>query len=535
MIFLKDFPKRMRSVGRYAVLMNNSFQKTTWKQYGIENTDEQVNMIFTVLLYIMENSLKEENCTIDDIGEFIGMVNDRYYKRKYSYEDLKNFADFIVNVILSNSGNAMYFKGYDYEKKEYTQIYINYIANKIIYLDNGVRRTSYYLTDEGYNMMLSTMELENNLKLTVHEMLFKLHLEKADYGRAVNDIKNVFDQLRIQTQKIQEAMGRIRQNALAYSVSEYRQIIEENIQTIEDTRQKFKAHKEVVENRVKEFEEQEINIHRLSNENKESMDNLKVIEGYLNRSLDQHQSILNAHFDLKSLYDMELENYSNMTMIQRFNFRSELYDRVLQNAELLENINELFKPLFCKNAYKIYNPNKAFEFQKKIQKSFEEDDTIELGLDEELYNKEQEIKLKERLKKYEDSLSLIISEMVREQGTSLARLKETVFLEQKNVFMPSVEIFREIIIELLTAQVINIEDLRKERSEYFMETSKFFRLNEMLLDIIEEKHLHRIKKIHVMKAKKEEMIYFEQVKNDGGEYKNIRCSNVEIWYEEQEV
>ena len=78
-----------------------------------------------------------------------------------------------------------------------------------------MRRTSYYLTEEGYNMVLSTMELENNLKLTVHEMLFKLHLEKADYGRAVNDIKNVFDQLRIQTQKIQEAMQRIRQNALS--------------------------------------------------------------------------------------------------------------------------------------------------------------------------------------------------------------------------------------------------------------------------------------------------------------------------------
>ena len=87
-------------------------------------------MIYTVLLFIMENSLKEE-CTIDDIS---------------------------------------------------------YIANKIIYKENGIRRSSYYLTDEGYNMMLSTMELENNLKLTVHDMLFKLHLEKADYSRAVNDI-----------------------------------------------------------------------------------------------------------------------------------------------------------------------------------------------------------------------------------------------------------------------------------------------------------------------------------------------------------
>ena len=29
-------------------------------------------------------------------------------------------------------------------------------------------------------MVLATMEMENNLKLSIHEMLFKLHLEKAD-------------------------------------------------------------------------------------------------------------------------------------------------------------------------------------------------------------------------------------------------------------------------------------------------------------------------------------------------------------------
>ena len=72
------------------------------------------------------------------------------------------------------------------------EINIRYIDNKVVYLESGVRRTSYYLTDEGYNMMLSTMEMENNLKLSVHEMLFKLHLEKADYNRAVDDIKKYF-------------------------------------------------------------------------------------------------------------------------------------------------------------------------------------------------------------------------------------------------------------------------------------------------------------------------------------------------------
>ena len=52
-------------------------------------------------------------------------------------------ADFIINVILGNSGNTMYFRSYDYEKKDYIEININYIGNRIIYLDNNIRRTSY--------------------------------------------------------------------------------------------------------------------------------------------------------------------------------------------------------------------------------------------------------------------------------------------------------------------------------------------------------------------------------------------------------
>lgn len=35
----------MKNVGLYAVLIQNSIQKTTWKQYGFLKTDEQINVI----------------------------------------------------------------------------------------------------------------------------------------------------------------------------------------------------------------------------------------------------------------------------------------------------------------------------------------------------------------------------------------------------------------------------------------------------------------------------------------------------------
>ena len=189
--FLKGFRKRMQFVARYAMLCGNSIDRVVkWRSFGINTRDEQMNMIFSILLYVMEYSLREEDCTMDDIASFVDDINYEYYERPAGYEESKNLARFVIEEILGNSGVSMYFKAYDYEDKEYKNINIRYIDNKVVYQDGGVKRTSYYLTDEGYNMVLSTMEVENNLKLTINEMLFKLHLEKADYNKAVDDIKN---------------------------------------------------------------------------------------------------------------------------------------------------------------------------------------------------------------------------------------------------------------------------------------------------------------------------------------------------------
>lgn len=114
------------------------------------------------------------------------------------------------------------------------------MANKIVYVENEVRRTSYYLTDDGYNLLLSTLEIEDNMKFNIHEIIFRLHLEKQSYDKAVNDIKNVFNLMRIQFQRVQEAMRQIRRNALSYSVDEYEEVLVGNLNTITDTKKNFR-------------------------------------------------------------------------------------------------------------------------------------------------------------------------------------------------------------------------------------------------------------------------------------------------------
>ena len=533
--FLKNFPRRMKNVGLYAVLIQNSIQKTSWKQFGFMKFDEQMNLIFAVLLYIMEQSLKEENCTMDDIGVYIDTVNTRYLGKEISYEDCRKLGDFIVNVILSNEGRTMYFDGYDFDQNAYHIMHISYVANRIVYLDQEVRRTSYYLTDDGYNLILSTLEIENNMKLTIHEMLLQMHLEKQSYDKAVDDVKNIFNRMHIQLQKIQETMGKIRRNALSYSVKDYEEILLENLDTISETKERFQKYREMVRTRVQKLEEENINVRRLGEKEEENLENLRIIERYLNRTIDEHQKILSSHFDLKALYTRELELLSQVSLIQRFSFRNDFYDKVLQNPTSLESLDYFLRPLFNREPDKVYNLNKALLYQKPSVRDEEEDTEEVMDFDEEAYLQEQEEKRQRKLKRYENSLGLLLEEAISEGEISLLNLQSKIIKNEKerekiqNQLIPNVEIFKEIMVELISNREIDIEALKKERSEFIQDQTSDFQLNEMLLQLSEERFAdQKIHKIEIYRIEDGTTVTFDNVLTEKGEKKNIRCSNILI-------
>lgn len=524
--FLKQFWKRMKNVGMYAVLIQNSSQKTTWKQYGFVKSDEQINMIFAVLLYIMEQSLRDEPCTMDDIGAYIDSVNGKYFQRELTYETSKALGEFIINVILCNEGRAMYFDGYDFDQRAYKIMNISFVANRIVYVDSEVKRTSYYLTDDGYNLILATLEIENNMKLTIHEMIFQMHLEKASYDKAVDEIKNIFNLLRIQLQKIQEAMGRIRRNALSYSVVDYREILEENLETISDTKRKFQNYREVVKTRVTELEEEHISVRRLGKLEEEALKNLRIIEHYLSRAIDEHQKILNSHFDLKALYTKELEQLSQMSLIRRFSLRNDLYEKVLTDAARMEHLDYFLRPLFNREPEKIYNLNKLLELQKPIRGKGEEEEETILCFDEDKWQEEQEQLLREKLKKYRDSLKTLLSAAVEKGQVSLSEVKETVGI-QIETLVPCTEVFKELMVELLKNQSIDIRVLQKERSENISDHAGGFQLNEMLLDIVEQdERFKRVSRLEAYRIEDGSTVVFDNVINGDGNPCTIRCSNV---------
>ena len=529
--FLKQFPKRMKNIGLYALVIGACRQKSTWKNFKFESLDEQLNLVFAVLLYLMEQSLKEENCLMDDIGAYIDTLNAADFEKPLSYEECRKLGDFIVNSILSNDGLPMYFEGFDFEKREYQRMNISYVANKIVYLDTEVKRTSYYLTDDGYNLLLGTLEIENNMKLTIHEMIFKMHLEKQSYDKAVDEVKNIFNLLRMQLQKIQEAMGRIRRNALNYSVSDYQSILGENMDTIRDTRKQFLEYRDLVKMRAAELEEEQINVHKLDEKEEENLGNLLIIEDYLNRAIDEHQKILNNHLDLKALYTKELEELSQMSLIQRFSLRNELYDKILEHPEGLARLDYFLRPLFIQEPDRIYNLNKVFEPQHSIRRKTEADSREQIDFDEEQWQREQEQKRREKMEKYRSCLGFLIERLLKYGEFQLSDCKAEVEEDAQKLssLIPNVEIFKEIMVELMKSREIDVLALKKERSEFIQDTSGGFQLNEMLLQLLEDEEAAGKRGVRVLSIERvmnEETVTFDGVRDEQGSVKAIRCSNI---------
>lgn len=525
--FLKDFPRRMKCVGLHALLYANSSQKAIWKQLGFESLAEQMNVVFSVMLYIMEQSLKEESCTLDNITVFIDSLNEQYYKKQLSFDNCRELADFIVNIVLSNEGKPMYFAGYDYEQQDMQQLHISYVNNRIVYDELDMRRTSYYLTDDGYNLLLGTLEVESNLKLTIQEMIFKLHLEKQSYDKALDDVKNIFNLMRIQLQKIQAAMLRIRRNALEYSVKEYSELMQENLLTIDESKDKFKGYREIVQSRVSEMEQEKINLQTLLPEDAAKLQNLREIDKYLGRAIDEYQRILNNHFDLKALYAVELEKISEMSLVQRFNLRTDLYEKLLAKPQCLADLDVFLHPLFNRAPDKAINLNLFLEPQRvrSLEADWEEEETE--SFDADAWEEEQKRLLEAKLAQYEASLTVILKYMLSRKQLKLSDLIKQLSQDERERLIPAISVFKEIMVELLKVNEIDILSLRTERAEYIQEETKDFRLQSMLLDILDKRaEWQSVKKLIVYRLPEANPVLLKQLDENTGILKNIRCSDV---------
>lgn len=527
--FLKNFSRRIQNIAKYALLLSNSGQKAIWKNYGFNDEAQQLTILISTMLFVMEKSSRRENCIMDDIASFIDNININYIHSPMSYEDCRQLADFIINTVLSNDGVPMFYQTFDFESMTYKKVNISYVSNRIVYLENDIRRTSYELTDTGYDFLLGTLEIEDNMKLTVQEMIFRLHMEKQSYDKALDDIRQMFARMRGQVQRIQDAMHKIRRNALTYSIDDYDNILQGDLDTIKDIRKKLNEYRDTVKARIEEIKKMKED--DIEFEENNAIRDLKEIEIYLGMALDEYQMIMNNHYDLKFLYEEELKNISAMSLVHRYSLRTEIFDKIMQDVSVLDKMDYLLRPLFNKSLKKSFVMEKVFLPQQR-RNSIDETGSVEsIDFDEEAWEKEQEAKRQAKNKCYEDSLYCILGAAIPKGHTTLSEICDMVQrgIIDCSVLIPSISVFKELMVELIRQGSVDVAILRQEKAKFIQDESDNFSLNNTVLRLLDKNISWQfINKLIVSRIPAAKTVVFSEVVSENGVVKKILCSDVDI-------
>lgn len=537
--FLNNFKQRMKNVSSSALLHRSIVYKDTLSStFGFTEYDEQVNLVYLLLRYIMDRSLKEEYCTLDDMAVFLEEINLEYFKKDINRDSYVSLANFIVNEIVLNDGNMTFFNCLNPDKKEFNKVYVQLIGHKRTRESN---MATYYLTDEGYNLLLSTFEFEDNMNLTVQELIFKTSLENKDYDKALNDVKNIFALSKKQVQLLLDNIVRIKENIMTFTAEDYEKSIQDSIKVIKEQDDKFKAHKEEIEKRERDLRVLHLEKEdSLDNEEKaeifNKLEKLGEIKKELSKITFEHSKIINVHFEFKDVYTKALLSSIEYSKKEMINIKEDVEDLIIKDLSNLDLIPMLMSPLYIKSINKEYNLMASLIPQKEKQSVVESSTEVSLCMDETEYLKEKEEKErknKEKNDRYKNVIRVLFNHGVNNKlqfklSDILDNLNNEENKDNYNLLVPDIYILREVLIELLFMKEFTIEQLKKDIKKITKDSNSEFSFEPLriIVDLVnEEKDFKLINAVKIKKPKDKEMI---SIAKDG---KSLKAINIEFLFE----
>lgn len=509
---LDNFYNRMRNVAPGALLHKSIERKEVLSSvYGFEEFDEKVSIVYALLVYILQQSLKDEECTLRDMAEFLEFINMSYFNKNINNEDYVKLANCIINEVILNDGSTTSFRCLDTETKEFKKVYVQLVEHKRSTTSNAA---TYRLTEMGYNLILSTFEMESNMKLELHEFVFRESLRLKNYDQALIDIKNIFALSKRQMKALSDGIIRIRENITTFSSEDYTRITNESVNIAETQTNKFKAYEREIEAIEQELKETEFNfLYTLENNEKDLEDvrdklrKLDLIKKETAKVVHEHSMMMNKHYEFKEEYTRALDNSIQYFKRDKINIKDELYDPVIKDLTNLDFIDFILSPLFIKDMPKTFDINTAFTAQKSKIIEKESGTKIDLKIDleeQQLQKKIQEEKNKEKLQQYENILEIILKfglevkqEFLLSEFVSYLKDHKDFKILTQNMYQ-----LREVIIELLDLGGFNIKNLKQEAQMIqvgYDNSGDFQPLKTILRVIKNDSNLKRIKSIKLSK------------------------------------
>lgn len=412
--FLEGFHQRMQLIGVVDALINRRNKKA-----DLENPigdKEFENLIFSVLVFIMEKTLtEEEECTLKTIALFVESILEEYYRYPNAKNQAVPITEYIIKTILQFEGKNTYYPVMNYETKEWTQLRIKLLNEKVEDRPQGYV-SIYSLTDQGYDFLFRTKEVDNEISFSVEEFKLRELIKRKNYRKALQQSNNLVQMVRQKKRDLEQFIQAARGNIHDLDLTKFDDLISSTYKLLQEEYKTLGEIQNMVrlsEGRIREDYEKR---GELTADLKKAQTEMNRIVQNLAMARKEQAHLINSREGSYKILKSTLEESFQFTTQKRYDFEQEvLRPMERMSEEKAKNLWQLFTPLFHVEPHRHLPLSLIYKPQGKLSEG-ESTDPVGIAVDEVKEDVEKE--RNEKINKvYLRILTSMVEEAEKREGT----------------------------------------------------------------------------------------------------------------------
>ena len=527
--FLEGFHQRMQLIGVVDALINRRNKKVEL-EHPIGDKEFE-NLIFSVLVFIMEKTLtEEEECTIKTISVFVEHVLEEYYHYPKAKDQALPVTEYIIKTILQFEGKNTYYPVMNYETKEWTELRIKLLNEKVEDRPQGYVSV-YSLTDQGYDFLFRTKEVDNEISFSVEEFKLRELIKRKNYRKALQQSSNLVQMVRQKKRDLEQFIQAARGNIMDLDLTKFDELISSTYKLLQEEYKTLGEIQNMVrrsEGRIREDYEKR---GELTDDLRKAQMEMKRIVSNLALARKEQAHLINSREGSYKILKSTLEESFQFSTQRRYDFEKEILKPMERmEEERTKDLWKIFTPLFHVEPYRHLPLSLFYKPQGKLSEEASEDP---VGI---LVEEMKEDVEKERNEKRSEVYLNILKSMVEEAEKREGTLDFKTFCE---VLQKNPEEFQDLTKEnLLFITMLKLYEMETLDVKAFRESDKTFLGNptgEFNVDALLYQLLYRgsafesIDKIQFQKIDEESFTILLEEKTDAVLYRRtIEVDNISI-------